>query len=127
MVDSNNIRTTVKLNQHPHHPLLIDGWNRVRSLFQIKENRMILFTYKGNNLFYINIYHGQPVNLSMLPSQHTYRLSNKHYDIFDVPLTHNMATGSQLINYNYINSILILFFYLINLVLIINIVSLYFI
>lgn len=88
---------------------------------------MILFTYQGNNLFYINIYHGQPVNLSMLPSQHTYRLSNEHYDIFDVPLTHNMATRSQLINYNYINSILILFFYLINLVLIINIVSLYFI
>jgi hypothetical protein len=115
LVNNNNIRTTIKFNQHPHHPLGED-------LFQIEGNRMILFSYLGNNLFHINIYHGQPVDLSRLPPQHTYRLSNRHYDIFDVPLTHNMATGSQLVHNNYINSV---FFN--NLVIITNIASLYFI
>jgi len=77
---------------------------------------MILFTYLGNNLFHMNIYYDLPMDLSRLPSQHTYRLSNRHYNIFDVPLAHNVATGSQLLHHNCIN-----------LDLLINIASLYFI
>lgn len=43
-VDDNNNMTNVKFNQHPDNPLLTDGWDRVRHVFRIEGDRLMLLT-----------------------------------------------------------------------------------
>jgi hypothetical protein len=53
----------VKFNKHARHPLMTENWLRVRDVFGISGDRLMLFTYHGNNIFFVNVYYEESMGL----------------------------------------------------------------
>jgi len=66
--DDYNYRIEVEFNKNMGHPLMTEKWLHVRDVFGISGNRLMLFTYLGNNLFFVNVYYEKSMGLSRLPS-----------------------------------------------------------
>jgi len=78
---------------------MTENWLRVRDVFGISGNRLMLFTYLGNNLFFVNVYYEKPMGLNRLPFEHSYRRAKEEPKHFEVIWTNLAATGNQLVIY----------------------------
>lgn len=85
------------------HPLMIENGLHVRGdVFGISGNRLMLFTYLWNKLFFVNVYYEKSMGLSILPSEHLFCRAMEEPKHFEVTLTNLAATGKQLVIYFWI-------------------------
>jgi hypothetical protein len=73
----------------------------MRNVFGINGNKLILLTYVGNNRFIIDVQPQQFVPQS-LPSYHSYKCFDDDPISFDVTLTADTASHSQLVRFTYL-------------------------
>jgi hypothetical protein len=70
--DGYNRIIEVKFNKNMAHSMMAENWLSVRDVFGISGNRLMLFTYIGNNIFFVDVYHEISMGLSRLPSEHSF-------------------------------------------------------
>jgi hypothetical protein len=97
IIDRDNRRMNVKFNGSVEHPLMLEGWTDMRDFFNITGNKLMLITYVGDNRFVVDV-HPHELQPDSLPSYHTYRHFATDPVSFDVILTQDIATKSQLVS-----------------------------
>ena len=99
MFDRFKHEITVKFNKHCGHPMMTENWVRVREVFKILGSRLMLFTYLGGNVFFVDVYYDDDMGLNKLSSGHSFHLSVEQPRRFFVTLTGYAATGEYLMIY----------------------------
>jgi hypothetical protein len=97
IIDRDNRRMNVKFNGSVEHPLMLEGWTDMRDFFNITGNKIMLITYVGDNRFVVDV-HPHELQPDSLPSYHTCRHFAADPISFDVILTQDIATKSQLVS-----------------------------
>jgi hypothetical protein len=100
VIDRQNRRINVKFNGSLQHPLIFQGWTEMRDFLGINTNKLLLMTYVGNNSFVVDILQ-QELQFDSLPSYHSYKHFFTNQKSFDVTLTQDKATSSQLVSLHF--------------------------
>ncbi|KAK2449633.1 hypothetical protein QL285_008808 [Trifolium repens] len=96
LIDRTNRRLKVQYNQAFHHPLIINGWSKMTTVFGITRNQFILFTYVGENKFVLDFLPDE-FQPNKLPNYHSYKYHLTDPISFNVTLTQHLASGSELV------------------------------
>lgn len=82
LLDRFKNKISIKFNKNRGHALMTENWLRVREVFGIYGNRLMLFTFLGNNTFFVNVCYENGTGLNRLPSDHSFRMTMeqpRHY------------------------------------------------
>jgi hypothetical protein len=96
LMDRTNRRLKVQYNQAFNHPLIINGWDKMTTVFRITRNQLILFTYVGANKFVLDFLPDE-FQPNKLPKYHSYKHHLADPFSFNVSLTPYLASGTELV------------------------------